>query len=145
MSVPVAMSHRPRSPSGWATKPVWTTSGQTSLLPSLLPTQTFSMPQALLYYSTFSHSPAGMKRCTYALLFIVPSASRLSLGTELLYQKAGPNQTALLSLGGQYRGSDWEASARVGLHSWQLTYHQRLKDLVLMAECEGSLMQVSQR
>ncbi len=52
-------------------------------------------------------------------------------------------QTALLSLGGSYRGQDWEASARVGLHSWHVTYLQKLKDLVLVAECDGSLMQVS--
>ncbi|CAI8029918.1 Mitochondrial import receptor subunit TOM40 homolog 1 [Geodia barretti] len=31
--------------------------------------------------------------------------------------------------------------ARLGLHSWHLTYLHKLKDLDLVAECEGSLMQ----
>ena len=51
-------------------------------------------------------------------------------------------QNALLSLGGRYKAQDWELAARLGLHSWHVAYHHQLKDLVLMAECDGSLMQV---
>ena len=66
----------------------------------------------------------------------------LSLGTELLYQVGGGMQNALLSLGGRYKARDWELAARLGMHAWHITYHHQLKDLVLMAECDGSLMQV---
>ena len=34
-------------------------------------------------------------------------------------------EVALLSLGGRYKTDTWEASARAGLHAWNLTYtHQ---------------------
>ena len=48
----------------------------------------------------------------------------------------------MLSLGGAYRCEEWEATARLGLHAWHLTYLHKMKDLALVAECEGSLMQV---
>ena len=51
-------------------------------------------------------------------------------------------QNALLTLGGWYKAADWEATVRVGLHSWQVTYQHQLKDLSLIAECNGNLMQV---
>ncbi len=52
-------------------------------------------------------------------------------------------QGAMLSLGGYYRAKMWEASARLGFHSWNVNYHQKLdKNFVLMASLDGSLMQV---
>ena len=69
---------------------------------------------------------------------------RLALGTELLYQRAGDGmQNAVISLGGYYRAKDWEATAKLGLHSMSFTYQQRFRDyLTLVADVEGSLMQV---
>jgi len=69
---------------------------------------------------------------------------RLALGTELLYQRGGGMQNALVSLGGCYKDKNWEASARLGLHAWNVTFLQRsVKDLALVAEIDGSLVQVS--
>ena len=51
-------------------------------------------------------------------------------------------EAAMLSVGGAYRCKEWEATARLGLHAWHLTYLHKLKDLDLVAECEGNLMQV---
>ena len=59
-----------------------------------------------------------------------------------MFQKGGGMEAAMLSLGGAYKCEDWEASTRLGLHAWHLTYLHKLKDLSLVAECEGSLMQV---
>lgn len=69
---------------------------------------------------------------------------RLALGCELLYQRAGDGmQNAVISLGGYYRAQDWEATAKLGLHSMSFTYQQRFRDyLTLVADIEGSLMQV---
>ena len=73
-----------------------------------------------------------------------PSSSRLALGCELVYQRAGSElQDASLSIGGYYRAKTWEATARLGVHSWAVGYQQQFKDnLMLMADLEGSLMQV---
>lgn len=51
----------------------------------------------------------------------------------------------MLSVGGAYRCKEWEATARVGLHSWHLSYLHKMKDLDLVAECEGNLMQVHRK
>ena len=67
---------------------------------------------------------------------------RLSVGAELMVQRGGGLEAGMLSLGGAYRCKEWEATARLGLHAWHLTYLHKLKDLDLVAECEGSLMQV---
>ena len=48
----------------------------------------------------------------------------------------------MISVGGAYRCKEWEATARLGLHSWHLSYLHKMKDLDLVAECEGNLMQV---
>ena len=78
------------------------------------------------------------------ILSLPPSPSRLALGCELVYQRAGSElQDASLSLGGYYRADTWEATARLGIHSWAIGYQQQFKDnLMLMADLEGSLMQV---
>ena len=75
------------------------------------------------------------------------SSSRLALGCELVYQRAGSElQDASLSIGGYYRAKTWEATARLGVHSWAVGYQQQFKDnLMLMADLEGSLMQVCWR
>ena len=53
-------------------------------------------------------------------------------------------QDASLSLGGYYRADTWEATVRLGVHSWAVGYQHQFKDnLMLMADLEGSLMQVS--
>lgn len=64
----------------------------------------------------------------------------------MVYQRAGAEmQDAMISLGGYYKADTWEATARLGLHSWAIGYQQQFKDkLVLMADIEGSLMQVSE-
>ena len=68
---------------------------------------------------------------------------RLALGTELLYQRGSGMQNALLSLGGYYRAKTWEATARLGLHAWHVSFLEKAsKDVVLMAECDGNLVQV---
>ena len=69
--------------------------------------------------------------------------SRLCLGAELMVQRGAGMEAGMVSVGGAYRCPDWEATARLGLQSWHLTYLHKLKDLDLVAECEGSLMQVS--
>ena len=76
-----------------------------------------------------------------------PSSSRLALGCELVYQRASSElQDASLSIGGYYRAKTWEATARLGVHSWAVGYQQQFKDnLMLMADLEGSLMQVCWR
>ena len=74
--------------------------------------------------------------------YLQAMTSRLSLGAELLYQRASGMQTALLSVGGAYKTQHWEAAARLGVHAWYLSYQHRIKDLTLVADCEGSLMQV---
>ena len=52
-------------------------------------------------------------------------------------------QGTMLSVGGRYIGSNWEAAARVGLHAWHVNYQHKLDDsLVALADMEGSLMQV---
>ena len=51
-------------------------------------------------------------------------------------------EVAMISVGGAYRCKEWEATARLGLHSWHLSYLHKMKDLDLVAECEGNLMQV---
>ena len=60
-----------------------------------------------------------------------------------MVQRGGGMEAGMLSLGGAYKCEEWEASARLGLHAWHLTYLHKMKDLALVAECEGSLMQVS--
>ena len=47
---------------------------------------------------------------------------RLSLGTELLLQKGGDMEVGLLSVGGAYKSENWEATAKLGMHAWNLTY-----------------------
>ena len=47
---------------------------------------------------------------------------RLSLGTELLIQKGGGMEAGLLSLGGGYKTDNWETTAKIGMHAWNLTY-----------------------
>lgn len=66
---------------------------------------------------------------------------RLSVGTELLYQKGGGLETSLLSLGGGYNAGDWEVTAKMGLHAWNVTYRQKYQGLHLAAEFDGNLMQ----
>lgn len=75
------------------------------------------------------------------LQYLQAVTPRLSLGTELMVQRGGGMEAGMISVGGAYRCPDWEASARMGLHSWHLTYLHKLKDLDFIAECEGSLMQ----
>ena len=68
---------------------------------------------------------------------------RLALGTELLYQRGGGMQNALLSLGESYRGKSWEAAARLGLHAWHVSFLEKAtKDVALVAELDGNLVQV---
>ena len=69
---------------------------------------------------------------------------RLALGCEFVYQRAGSEmQDALLSLGGYYKRDTWEVTARLGIHSWAIGYQHQFKDkLTLMADLEGSLVQV---
>ena len=62
-----------------------------------------------------------------------------------MFQRGGGMEVAMLSLGGAYKTETWEASARAGLHAWHLTYLYKMKDLALVAECDGNLMQVSGR
>lgn len=53
-------------------------------------------------------------------------------------------QGAMISMGGYYKADMWEASARLGLHTWNINYHQKLdNNFMLMASLDGSLMQVS--
>ena len=59
-----------------------------------------------------------------------------------MFQRGGGMEAAMLSVGGAYRCKEWEATARLGLHSWHLTYLHKMKDLDLVAECDGNLMQV---
>ena len=61
-----------------------------------------------------------------------------------MYQRAGAElQDASLAVGGYYRADTWEATARLGIHSWAIGYQHKFKDsLMLMADLEGSLMQV---
>ena len=59
-----------------------------------------------------------------------------------MVQRGAGMEAGMLSVGGAYRCEEWEATARLGLHSWHLSYLHKLKDLDLVAECEGSLMQV---
>lgn len=59
-----------------------------------------------------------------------------------MIQSGAGMHVGMLSLGGAYRCKEWEATARMGLHTWHLTYLHKMKDLDLVAECEGSLMQV---
>jgi mitochondrial import receptor subunit TOM40 len=66
---------------------------------------------------------------------------KLCLGAELMVQRGAGMEAGMVSVGGAYRCPDWEATARLGLQSWHLTYLHKLKDLDLVAECEGSLMQ----
>ena len=76
------------------------------------------------------------------LTAVLGGPHRLSLGAEVMFQRGGGMEAAMLSLGGAYRCEEWEATARLGLHAWHLTYLHKMKDLALVAECEGSLMQV---
>ncbi len=86
--------------------------------------------------------------CTFSVRAIPYQTSclllrRLSLGTEMVYQKAEGIQGAMLSLGGSYTAPKWEAAARVGLHAWQATYLHKLdSSLTVVADMEGSMMQV---
>ena len=59
-----------------------------------------------------------------------------------MIQKGAGMEAGMVSVGGAYHCQEWEAAARLGLHSWHLSYLHKLKDLDLVAECEGSLMQV---
>ncbi len=65
----------------------------------------------------------------------------------MLYQRSSDGmQNAVISLGGYYRAPEWEATAKIGLHSVSLGYHQKFKDyFTLVCDVEGSLMQVSGR
>jgi mitochondrial import receptor subunit TOM40 len=47
---------------------------------------------------------------------------KLSLGTELLFQRGGGMEVGLLSLGGMYKATGWEASGKLGMHAWNLSY-----------------------
>ena len=51
-----------------------------------------------------------------------PIVCRLALGSELIFQNGGGMEGAMLSLGGRYRAQDWEATARLGIHAWNLSY-----------------------
>ena len=52
-------------------------------------------------------------------------------------------QNALLSLGGSYRGTSWEAAARLGLHAWHVSFWEKAtKDVSLVAELDGNLVLV---
>ncbi|KAL5499625.1 hypothetical protein EMCRGX_G011077 [Ephydatia muelleri] len=66
---------------------------------------------------------------------------RLSVGTELLYQKGSGIEASLLSLGGTYNGGGWDVAAKVGLHAWNVTYHHKYKGVQLATEFDGNLMQ----
>lgn len=44
------------------------------------------------------------------------------MGSELVFQSGGGMEGAMLSLGGNYAANDWEATARVGVHAWNLSY-----------------------
>ena len=70
---------------------------------------------------------------------------RLSIGTELLYQKGGGLETSLLSLGGAYKAGDWEVAAKAGLHAWNLSYLHKYKGVQLATEFDGNLMQVKKK
>jgi len=75
--------------------------------------------------------------------FLYLSLSRLSLGTELVYQRQDGIQGAMLSVGGRYATDMWEGTARLGIHAWQLTYQHKLdENLIAMAEMDGNIMQV---
>lgn len=74
------------------------------------------------------------------------SLCRFALGSELVYQMSGGMQGAMVSVGGYYKADMWEASARIGLHSWNVNYYQKLdRNFLLLASLDGSLMQVRSR
>ena len=52
----------------------------------------------------------------------------------------------MISVGGYYKAPMWEFAAKVGIHAWNMNYHQKLDDkFTLVANLEGNLMQVSMR
>lgn len=38
-------------------------------------------------------------------------------------------EVGLLSLGGAYKTSNWEATAKLGMHSWNLSYLQKVPNV----------------
>lgn len=49
----------------------------------------------------------------------------------------------MISLGGFYKAKMWSLSGRLGIHSWNLNYEQKLdKHFTLMTSLDGNLMQV---
>ena len=80
--------------------------------------------------------------CVCSDLNVDTCTHRLSVGTELMYQKGGGLETSLLSLGGAFKASDWEVAAKVGLHAWNVSYLHKYKGIQLATEFDGNLMQV---
>jgi len=79
------------------------------------------------------------------LQYLQSVTSRLSLGTEVLYQRGGQvpgGQMALFTLAGRYAGDKWTGSANItpgagGVHT---CYYHKLSDTVQMGvELEGSM------
>ena len=89
------------------------------------------------------HGGSLLYRQIHVLVYLFLLNLRLALGSELVYQRSGGMQGAMISVGGYYRAQMWEASARLGLHSWNINYHQKLDDnFLLLASVDGNLMQV---
>lgn len=38
-------------------------------------------------------------------------------------------EVGLLSLGGVYKATDWEATAKLGMHSWNLSYLHKVQSI----------------
>jgi hypothetical protein len=52
-------------------------------------------------------------------------------------------QGTMISLGGSYKADMWGVSGRLGVHAWNLNYHQKLDEhFTLLTSLDGNLMQV---
>lgn len=64
---------------------------------------------------------------------------RLSLGAEFLLQRAQGIEGGVLSLVGRYATPKWEATAKLGQHSWDVSYLHKVNDsLTFVSNLEGS-------
>lgn len=54
------------------------------------------------------------------LQYLQSVTAKLSLGAEVLFQKMPGMELSVLSLAANYRGTDWEAIGKIGMHQWSL-------------------------
>lgn len=54
------------------------------------------------------------------LQYLQSVTAKLSLGAEVLFQKMPGMEFSVLSLAANYRGTDWEAIGKIGMHQWDL-------------------------